>query len=77
MINTHTQGIVMVIDQGVRKEDVGEALDKFNWPYLCPDPGLFGCTPCPQPVTAPSLTHTCAPHAHTGAHVHTHTHTCA
>ncbi len=44
------QGIVMVIDQGVRKEDVGDALDKFQWPNPCPDPSLFGCPPCPKPI---------------------------
>ncbi len=38
----------MVIDQGVRKEDVGEALDKLVWPLPCPDPGAYGCEPCPS-----------------------------
>jgi hypothetical protein len=41
------QGIIMVIDQGVRKDDVGEALDKFNWPVPCPNPAEYGCEPCP------------------------------
>ena len=42
------QGMLMVIDQGVRKEDVGEALDKLAWPLPCPDPSLYGCAPCPS-----------------------------
>ena len=37
----------MVVDQGVRKDDVGEALDKFNWPVPCPNPADYGCEPCP------------------------------
>ena len=41
------QGLIMVVDQGVRKDDVGEALDKFNWPVACPDPAEYGCKPCP------------------------------
>ena len=44
------QGMLMVIDQGVRKNDVGEALDKFNWPFKCPDPGEYGCTPCTESI---------------------------
>lgn len=45
------QGMLMVIDQGVRKDDVGEALDKFNWPVPCPNPTEFGCPPCDGPPT--------------------------
>ena len=45
------QGIAMIIDQGVRKADVGDALDKFQWPIACPDPTLFGCQPCPNPIS--------------------------
>lgn len=41
------QGMLMVIDQGLRKEDVGEALDKLAWPLPCPDPAMYGCAPCP------------------------------
>ena len=41
------QGMIMVVDQGVRKDDVGEALDKFNWPSPCPNPAEYGCKPCP------------------------------
>ena len=51
------QGIVMVIDQGVRKEDVGDALDKFQWPNPCPDPVLFGCPPCPKPISYQCVEH--------------------
>ena len=41
------KGVLMVVDQGVRKNDVGEALDKFIWPTPCPDPAEYGCMPCP------------------------------
>jgi hypothetical protein len=49
-LQTVWQGMIMVVDQGVRKDDVGEALDKFQWPAPCPNPAEYGCKPCQGPI---------------------------
>lgn len=37
---------LIILDQGLRKEDVGEALDKLPWPYMTNAEGE--CEECPM-----------------------------